>query len=230
MRDSIIVTLAVGPCYAKLAAATLRALAAAGNTTLAVTDTPRAFDSSGAEIVAYQPEVAHVWHAKRQALRAGLERVRTVYCLDADHRLRENCRAPTLPRLALDGAATCSSMFPLGVMNFHWTTGVVGNAKALLDEAAKFMRVSDWRALPWWGDCLYAVTRDETPAWEQFLFAWDRFAAFTVGKEPSHPLILGDGVAMAFAAHACGWAPRHEAALTPLARSFEHLAVGDWRG
>jgi hypothetical protein len=228
MRESAVVTLAVGETYAKWACDLLQALAAAGNAVLVVTDQPQVFQGTSIEAVSYVPETAHVWHAKRQALAAGLERAHTVYFVDADHRAR-GVPMGALPRLPVGAAHTRLNRFPLGAIRFNWLTDGGNPPIPALDEAAEHMGVADWRSLLWWGDTLFAVSRDEGDAWCAFLAAWDRFAAFAVGKATPHPLVLGDGVAMAFAAHLCGWAPHEASAVTELAESLAHLAHGSWR-
>jgi hypothetical protein len=227
MRESAVVTLAVGEAYAKWARDLLQALAIAGNAVLAVTDQPQVFTGTAIEVAPYVPEAAHVWHAKRQALTAGLERAHTVYFIDADHRAGD--ASGVLPRLPAGAAHTHLNRFPLGSIRFNWLTDGGNPPIPVLDEAAEHMGVPDWRPLPWWGDTLFAVSRDEGDAWRTFLAAWDRFATFTVGKTTPHPLVLGDGAAMAFAAHLCGWAPYEAPAVTKLAGSLAHLAHGAWR-
>jgi hypothetical protein len=226
MRESVVVTLAVGEAYAMWANDLLQALVAAGNAVLAVTDQPHVFNPT-VETTPYVPEAAHVWHAKRQAIAAGLERAHTVYFVDADHRAGEGLSV--LPRLVPGAACVRWVRHSLGSIRFNWLTDGSDPPIPVLDEAAAHLGIADWRPLSWWGDTLFAVSRDGGTAWRAFLAAWDRFAAFTVGKETSHSLVLGDGVAMAFAAHLCGWAPYEASAVTALVRQLRHLACGSWR-
>jgi hypothetical protein len=225
LHDAIAVTLAVGQTYVEMAAAWQRALVQAGNAALAVTDRPEAFAGTGVETVTYAPEAAHIWHSKRRAIKAGLERARTVYFIDADHVLRNlQDYIPKLRRLA-PGAGAYSGIPLLGKLHFP----TLPEANTLLARAAAHMGVADWRALRWWGDWLYTVSRDEAGAWKGFVPAWDRFVAFAADQAPMHPLILGDGVAMAFAAVACGWTPRFETpALLEVVHALRHTGVGAW--
>jgi hypothetical protein len=231
LHDAILVTLAVGPAYAAMAAVWMQKFTAAGNAALAVTDKPEAFAGTGVETVAYTREAAHIWHAKRYALRAGLERASTVYFMDSDHRPRGGIPTPKLDRLP-PGAGAWSGGLPLAKIRFHRIGALEqGACAAWLDRAAAHMNLGDWRSMRWWGDWLYTVSRDEVERWHEFCPTWDRFADFAGANSSPHPLVSGDGVAMAFAAAACSWTPRSQImGLLPLRRAFVHLGTGGWRG
>jgi hypothetical protein len=228
--DAIVVTLAAGRKYSEPAAAFLETLARAGNATLVVTDTPEVFPT-GVETVPWQPEAAHIWHSKRHAVRAGLERAHTVYFMDSDHCLRPGARVSKLPALA-PGAHARFWRSRLQRLQFPGIGALVDPPIApWLDCAAVHLGVVDWRSsLWWWGDFLWALVRDEAGCWERFCPTWDRLVAWTEQNTPPHPLILGDGVAMAFAAHACGWSDTiHRSTFEGLTTAFVHQGSGAWR-
>lgn len=220
-------TLAVGQCYAKMALSLLRDLSMAGNATLVVTDVPLVFVGSDIEVVPFQAEAAHVWHSKRRAIREGLKRAKTAYFIDADHKTCNWMKAPQLACLP-DGTTSWLGGQLLGDIKFGWPRDF--QAEKTLDLLSARMDVANWRILPWLGDYLYAVTRDEAGKWIQFLESWDRFVQQIADIPSLHPLILGDGVALTFAAHLSGLqVNRDPAALAPLARVLVHLGLGDWR-
>lgn len=225
-RDAIVVTLAVGAAYAKQAATWLGPLVCAGNTALAVTDQPAVIAAVGAEPLPYAPDGTHIIHAKRHAVRAGLERARTVYFIDADHEPYTQQPASKLAQLPPGAGAYC---VPMLLAKVGITPAKNSRARAILDRMAFHMGVADWPGLYWWGDWLYTVSRDEVGIWPRFCDAWDRFAVLAADERGAHSLILGDAMAMAFAARICGWMPHDEIeALAPVPRAFRHLNFGGW--
>jgi hypothetical protein len=218
--NAIVVSLAVGAKYAAPATGFLQVLASAGNRALVVTDCPASFAGAGVETLAYEPDGASVLHAKRHAVRAGLERAETVYYVDADHCLSDGAPVPRLGRLPAGIEAV--GAIPLGRIQFNQLGAETQpELKKWLDPL-----VADWRSLLWWSDWLFVISRD-AGAEAAFLAAWDRFAVWSAGK-PAHPLVLGDGVAMALAAHACGWKP--VARMLPLlTQAFQHLGYAGWK-
>jgi hypothetical protein len=232
MLDAITVTLATGR-YADLAASLLRSLALAGNATLAVTDRPEVFDA-GVETVPYVPDEAHIWHSKRHAVRVGLDRAWTTYFIDADHELREGMqdRVPKLARLVPGVGSCCGGVPPLGRFAFPILRRrplFAPETACVLDHATAHLSIGNWRGFRWSGDWLYSVTRDEAGAWQGLCPLWDRFAAFTVHEPSPHPLVLGDGIALTFAAAACGLPVMVQPALASIAHAFRHLNAGAWR-
>jgi hypothetical protein len=228
--DAIVATLAVGRRYVDLAKPLLAHHAQAGNAALVVTDEPAAFvEISGVEALPWQPEAAHVWHSKRHAVRTGLERARTVYYMDADY----VPQAPA-PRLGVLPSGPHSRIYRLPLASISLAgVGVLGEppASEWLDRAAAVLGVEAWRQrLWWWGDSLWAIARDEAGLWRRFCDGWDAFAAWTAGERPPRDILLGDGVAMAFAAHAMGAVGRiHRADFKAIEAAFKHLEVGEWR-
>jgi hypothetical protein len=227
--DAIVVTLAVGPRYVELAGPMLAHHAQAGNAALVVTDEPAAFSAlQGVEALPWQPEAAHVWHSKRHAVRVGLERALTVYYMDADY-------APQAPAPQL-------TALPPGLHSRFWRLPLVQiqlagagplaapPAADWLDRAAAALGVEAWhRCLWWWGDSLWAISRDEEGRWTRFCDGWDRFAAWS-STVPAPDILRGDGVAMSFAAHLAGWGSRiHRADFRPILAAFQHLELGEWR-
>lgn len=191
------------------------------------------FASSGVEVLPYQVESGSVWHAKRHAIAAGLHRAWTAYFVDGDHFFLENQPVPKLQRLAV-GASAFARIQGFDQLAFK-STGQLEQIEqaACLKAVAEHLGVANLRDLTWWGDWLFAVTRDtadDSGAWVNFLPTWDRFARWSATRPNSPKMILGDGVAMACAAHACGWTPeiRNEA-FAPIVRAFRHMACGEWR-
>jgi hypothetical protein len=235
MLDTIAATLAVGPKYTTLGARLLQALDTAGNATLVVTDDPAPFPERTIK-VPYTPDGSHIWHAKRHALRAGLERAQTVYFVDADYQLYEDWVEPIPPLAPLPVGAT--SMWPgepLSAIRFRNIGSLVEAQRLacphLLDQLQRELGVPSWREILWWGDELYAIARDDTNAWRNFLDAWDHFAHYqpegACTADMKRMFVAGDGVAMAFAAAAAGWTPiaRFDA-FVPIRRAFYHVGVG----
>jgi hypothetical protein len=226
LLDAITVTLAVGVAYAEQAATWLGPFVRAGNTALAVTDQPAIITAAGAEPLPYTPDGTHIVHAKRHAVRAGLERAETVYYLDADQVPYTRQPMPRLLRLP-PGAGSYEAVRSLPMMGF--VPAQTSATRATLDRMAAHMDVADWQTLRWWGDWLFTVSRDEANAWKQFCSAWDRFATFAANEHGAYSLLLGDGMAMAFAARVCGWIPHCETeALAPIPRLLQHLFFGGW--
>jgi len=224
--DAIAVTLAVGVAYAEQAATWLGPLVQAGNVALVVTDQPAIIAAVGAEPLPYTLDGTHIIHAKRHAVRAGLERAETVYYLDADQVPYTEQLMPRLLRLP-PGAGSYEAVRSLPMMGF--VPAKSSETRAILDRMAAHMGITDWQTLRWWGDWLFTVSRDEAGAWEQFCSAWDRFATFAVNERKAYSLLLGDGMAMAFAARACDWLPHCETeALAPVPRVLRHLFFGGW--
>lgn len=219
------VTLAVGARYAEQAATWLGPMVQAGDAALAVTDQPEIIAATGAEPVPYAPDGTHIIHAKRHAVRAGLERAWTAYYLDADH-VPTGQAAPKLARLPPGAGAYCTPR-PLPKKGF--VPPDPSEPRAILDRMAFRMDVGDWQTLYWWGDWLYTVSRDDAGVWKCFCAAWDRFATLAAEEPRAYGLLLGDAVAMAFAAAVCGWMPHSEAeVLAPVPRAFRHLNFGGW--
>jgi hypothetical protein len=235
MLDVLIVTLAVGPKYVESGANLMHVLDRLGNATLVVTDDPRPFPARTI-IIPYTSEAAHIWHSKRHALRAGLERARTVYFVDADYQLQAgwNEVIPTLKPLP-PGASSWWPKQTLGTIVFR-NIGPLADAQRfacpeLLDRIATCLGTSPWQPIPWWGDDLYAVARDDRDEWQQFLAAWDRFVVCVAAERDdssAHRMFLtGDGIATAFAVAAVGWKPWNlPDAFTPIKRAFYHVHVG----
>jgi hypothetical protein len=228
---TIVVTLAVGPKYVELGAALLHALDRAGNATLVVTDDPAPFPERTIKIP-YTPDGAHIWHAKRHAIRAGLERAQTVYFVDADYRMYTGWTEtiPILQPLPI-GATALWPIKPLGEITGGFIDMKLLDCPRLLEALQTELWTPDWQRISWWGDYLYAVARDETRAWQAFIEAWDRFVHYLpegVGADASYiKFVAGDGIAMAFAAAAVGWRPvaRYDAFI-PIRRAFRHVCVG----
>ena len=227
MLDSIVVSLATGSMYTTMASKVLHAFDAAENATLVVTDDPTLFPTNTV-IIPYKPDGTHIWHAKRHAVQAGLERAYTVYYLDGDFVPFEGIPAPKLKRLApgIDGFAPDSKLENLSFVSI----GKLANDPerlTVLELASAHFKI-DWRALPWWGDFMFYVSRDDSEAWRRFIQAWDEFAHLR-----SNWFVASDGVALAFAAAVCGWAPnRHLADLKPINCAFHHVRLGEhnpWR-
>lgn len=234
LADAVVATLAVGPRYSTLAAAFLHEFVQKGNAALVVTDCPDAFDGSGVEVIPYRQEASSIWHAKRHVVREGLERAWTVYFMDGDHYLLEGWRdrVPKLQRLPI-GAGVFFRTQTLEEIDFNFT-GRLTQAEQVeyIDDVAEYLDIPNWRKLLWWGDWLFAVTRDTedySGVWPKFIETWNRFASWSAGKSCPE-LALGDGVAMAFAAEACGWHPQtRNEAFSPIVRAFRHMFCGDWR-
>jgi hypothetical protein len=225
-RDAIVVTLAVGAAYAEQAATWLAPLVRAGNTAMAVTDQPAVIAAAGAEPLAYTPDGTHIVHAKRHAVRAGLERAKTVYYLDADQVPQAGEAMPRLPGLP-PGLGSYEAVRLLAAMGF--VPAKFSETRAILDRMAACLGIADWQTLHWWGDWLYTVSRDEGGIWEAFCAAWDRFAVLAVDERKAYSLLLGDGMAMAFAARICGWMPHSETeTLAVIPRVLRHLYFGGW--
>lgn len=215
----IVGTLAVGPRYVALAQSLLAALQAAGCMTLAVTDTPGAFPA--AICIPWTPDDAHVWHAKRHVLRAGLERAETVVFLDADHELLGPPQIPQWPR----GGYAQFMPRPLRCTALPGTGPLDAPVPAAwLDAAGQALGI-DWRRAMWWGDSRFAISGGREAL--SFCNAWDHFAAWTVRRPTAHPLLSGDGIALALAARAVDLpvklAPFDE--ILPV----RHLGIGEWR-
>lgn len=235
MRDAILTTLAVGEKYTTLVAPCLRETVAAGNAALVVTDRPADFAGIDVEIVRYEPEMSSLFHAKRHAVRAGLARAWTVYFMDADHRVRARPMPhgdPLLPRLPV-GASAHFHMQPITQIEFNYAGGLsIKDQERQLDTAAAALDLPSWRDATWWGDWLFAVTRnteDDSGKWLLFCETWDRFARWSAAEGCSE-LAFGDGVALAWAAHACGWRPqRRTASFVHITSTFQHLMAGDWK-
>jgi hypothetical protein len=233
LYNAILTTLAVGEKYAIWAAAFLREFVRAGNAALVVTDQPEAFLGIDLTIIPYAPEAGSIWHAKRYAIRAGLERAWTAYFLDADHQIRVGWedRLPLLRRLPV-GANAFFHLRPLLEIEFNYADGLTIMAQAQqLDLVAAHLGVGDWRSALWWGDWLFAVTRDEEDiAWRKFIETWDRFAQWSANKNGCPELAFGDGIAMAFSALACGWRPTTQTpAFAPIVLACHHTMSGDWK-
>ena len=228
MHDAIVVTLAVGRRYADMAAAFMGYLSHVGNAVLAVTDTPGAFSGTGVELLPYVPETAHVWHGKRHAVRAGLERARTVYFMDADHVLAPGAEAPRLAALP-PGPHSRIWRLPLAHIDFHKLG--MADASIWIGFAAEVLGIENWRQkLWWWGDSMWALAGGELDRCTRFCAAWDAFAAFVGETPPPHPFMLGDGVALSFAAHLGGWGSDiHRTNFDALEGAFEHAEIGGWR-
>lgn len=240
MLDAIVTTAAFGPKYVALAVDLMRSFALAGNATLVVTDDPTPFDSPTIAIPCVLDEAPgwttslKCWHAKRHAIRAGIARARTVYFVDADNVLHEGWqdRVPKLTALPLGAHAWHQTS--LGGINFR-VLGRLMEAMpaALIDRIQARLGAPGWRETWWWGDYLFAVTPGETGF--AFVDAWDRFVEvargeFTMVDQPALQLAIGDGVAMAFAAHACGFTPeRRVPEFAPIVRAFQHQGLGAWK-
>lgn len=233
MLNTIVVTLAVGSKYVELAAKLIHALDRMGNATLVVTDDPRPFPSRTIA-VPYVPDGSHIWHAKRHAVRAGLEHARTAYFVDADYEPIESFNEPFSPLMVLPPGAT--SLYPgqpLGKIRFRNMGSLIDvqilSCPGTLDCLQAELQTPPWREILWWGDELYAVSRDEGGAWRRFLGAWDRFARHQPSdvRDARRMFVAGDGVAMAFAAAAAGWTPRDNLdAFVSIKRAFRHARVG----
>jgi hypothetical protein len=234
MLDVIITTLATGPKYVDLGVKLLRALDAAGNATLVVTDDPEAFPERTIKI-AYERDGAHIWHAKRHAVRAGLELAQTAYFVDADYQPREGVAIEKLQSLP-SGLASGWGVQALSAVRFR-NVGSLVDVQILqhghiLDLIQAELRTPSWRDLLWWGDNLYAVSRDAEGAWATFLDAWDRFTTFQSAAlcavDVRRTFVCGDGIAMAFAAGVAGLQPVwNPAAFAPIRRAFAHVGAGD---
>lgn len=230
--DVIVVTLAVGPKYVDLAVNLLRVLDQSGIATLVVTDDPRPFPERTI-VIPYAPDGTHIWHAKRHAVRAGLERAQTAYFVDADYQpIEGTAEAVVLPPLP-PGATSLWPGQSLGTIRFRNVGSLVDvqilSCPGTLDGLQAALHTPPWREILWWGDELYAVSRDEGGAWLRFLEAWDEFARHQPAdvKDARRMFVAGDGVAMAFAAAAAGWTPREDYnAFVPIKRAFRHVRVG----
>lgn len=234
MLDTIVVTLAAGAKYIEMAAALLRELDAVGNATLVVTDDPRPFPARTI-IIPYTPDGCHIWHAKRHALRAGLERARTVYYIDADYRRSGARSVPRLTPLP-GGLAHPDYCSPLGELRFNYDAGLLVDAQAVrpgvLDQLQAELGTPPWREILWCGDDFYAVSRDDAGAWQKFLAALDHFAKFQPVDVPDRRALFafGDGIALAFATASVGWRPAETALpFGYLRRAFTHDCVGNYR-
>ncbi len=234
MLDAIVVTLATGPKYVDLGVRLLRALDDTGNATLVVTDDPAPFPERTIKIP-YTPDGAHIWHAKRHAVRAGLERAQTVYFVDADYQPREDVTMVKLAALP-GGLTSFWEDSPLGKIRFRNIGSLVDvqilERGHILDLVQAELGAPPWRDLPWWGDNLYAISRDDAGAWMKFLDAWDRFARFRPAglgaADTRRMFVTGDGIAMAFAAGVAGLKPvANPSALAPIKHAFSHANVGD---
>jgi hypothetical protein len=92
----------------------------------------------------------------------------------------------------------------------------------------------DWTEVKWWGDHLFAVSDDGNGLGMKFVEFWDEFACWVRDdvrlEGPEFMLALSDGVAMGFAAKACGVLPRVDGPyFEPLRSCFLHLCEGVWR-
>lgn len=228
----VVATLAVGSEYVDLAAKFVPHLIRAGNSVLVVTDQPDAFTGLDATIVQHVLDGTHVWHAKRHAVRAALERANTVYFVDGDHRLYDGWddRVPVLPALP-PGLGAHRPPAPTGLLIPRLTMGAehIAPGFAWLDRAAEQLNIANWRDIPWWGDWIFTITRDtedDSGVWFKFLAAWDRFAIWRRDNLPPHALIGSDNIAMAFAAAACGWVPKQQLEMAPFIHAFGHLFFG----
>lgn len=223
MLDAIVVTLALKPKYIAMAATMLRSFTLAGNATLVVTDDSSAFDPETTAIP-YVSDGTNVFHAKRQAVRAGLERAHTVYFVDADFVPYQGLQAevPKLKQLpaGIGGFALDMQLSDLNFCSLGKLENSPTHLAVLQDASAHFH--CNWRELIWCGDFLYYISRDEAGAWQKFMRAWDEFAHIYRNGFTS------DGLALAFATYACGWRPlSYPLALKPISRAFWHARVGE---
>lgn len=234
MLDALVVTLAVGPKYVELGARVLYTFDRSDIPTLVVTDDPRPFPERTIRIP-YTSDGTHIWHAKRHAIRAGLERAQTVYFVDADYQPNEGWTEPIVLSALPAGAASFWPGQALGTIRFRNVGSLVDvqilSCPNLLDRLQAELGVPSWREIVWWGDELYAVSRDPEDAWLKFLGAWDHFARYQPADlcavDARRMFMAGDGVAMAFAAAAAGWTPvMNQAAFVPIKRAFHHGRVG----
>lgn len=234
LTDVIIVTLAVGEQYAVAAHALLRHFVNGGNRALVVTDAPEVFHDLNVECIPHTAEAPYIWHSKRHAVAEGLKRAWTVYFIDADHIWNENEVVPKLERLP-PGASASYGFTP---QLMHLAFAKVGHMceaanQRNLDALGAETGVVDWQSSRWWGDFLFAVTRDTedgSGTWSRLIPTWDCFAALTSTLPFS--ICFGDGVALAFAAHACGWKPVwRKPEFEPILRAFRHVgfSVATWR-
>ena len=224
--DAIAVTLGTGPKYAALASNLLRRFAAAGNPVLVVTDMPDAFDA-GTITIPYEPDGTHIWHAKRHAIAAGLERAWTAYFVDADFVPYTDCTAypvPKLERMPM-GVGGCAFKFRLEDVNFVGSIGHLADDPervAVLEAASEHFKLN-WKDLFWWGDFLFYVSRDEGDAGQRFVRAWHEFAQIRNNR-----FVASDGTAMAFAQAASGMPLiHHPPSLRAINGSCWHSFAGD---
>lgn len=218
----VFVTLAVGQPYLFLARDLLLGLAGAGNEVIAVTSSPCSFPNP---IVSLKcpDDGAPIWHRKRFAVKAGLERSREVIFIDADYQLKADASPVYI------GAGQLPNGFSSGERESR-----IGNLwfdKKFLDLATQRFHI-DWRDVTWWGCSLFAVSDDGSGLGTKFVDGWDEWAHWAKSvlspQDWMSNRALSDCAAMAFAARMAGTASLvfgQSRCFDPITVSYQHLRV-----
>lgn len=221
----VFVTLAIGEPYVSLARELASSLSSVGNEVIVLTSSPSAF--SGSVISLKCPEDGTpIWHWKRHAVRAGLERSDEVIFIDSDYQLIPGASPIFIPPRQL----------PHGFFSDDRSTqiGSLWFDKSFLDLASRRFGV-DWRLVNWWGCSLFAISDHGKGLGKRFVDFWDEFACWVrdtlMPEDLKSVKALPDCAAIAFAARAAE--PKatifeRSDFFTPITKSFRHLRIKGW--
>lgn len=230
----IFTTLSIGEGYDSLASSFLPHLARRGYEIVVSTRNPLRYSPPICPVLC-PDDGTYIWHQKRHALRAALEKSGDVVFIDGDHRMyigyEDRIPVVFIPHPGL--WSTFGSLFLCGLHLKHIGYIGQGESKKLLEKASDRFGI-DYRKVRWWGDHLFAISDGGTGLGKKFVDFWDEFACWVRDdvefKSPELVLALSDGVAMGFAAAHCGITPEdgHEF-FNPIRACFQHLCGGLWR-